>query len=152
ALPQNWGKGALAAWLPNGLQGVMGPSPALDGGNFVGLISPQGVSTGWTIDYLVNGRTDYFLEVGHTGTVGSTDSWTLSGSPSISSIPVTPPAGSTGGGGITYIQDGLFHHIRFQVIENFIGDANYAIYVDGVLIASGHVTATSPEPVIDVLY
>src|SRR5262249_28728562 len=29
---------------------------------------------------------------------------------------------------------------------------NYAIYVDGVLITSGHVTATSPEPVIDVLY
>lgn len=150
-LAQGWGKGTLAAWLPPTLQGVMSGSVNGDDARFAAPVSPQGSSIGWALDYYVNGATDYAVTVSHSPTLGSTDAWILSMTASTSNILVTPPAGSTGGGSTAYVHDGKFHHVRFQVIENFIGDANYFVAIDGVVAATGHVTATSPEPVIDVL-
>lgn len=148
---QNWGTGTLASWLPLALQGVMGTTQATNDANFVGYINPPGFSTDWTLDYYVNGFPDYSIVLNQTPTITSTDCWTLSMTASISNILVTPPAGSAGGGSFTYTFDGQFHHVRFRVIENFIGDATYQVSIDGVLITSGHVTATTPEPVIDIL-
>lgn len=148
--PQGWGQGTLADWLPRGLQGRVRSAISNDA-QFIAPITPAGFATDWTLDYYVSGRADHYAEVSHDVDPFGTNGWGLSITPSVNSLTVTPPAGSTGGGAIAYIADGLFHHVRFQVIENFIGDANFFVWIDGVVVHSGNVTATAPQPVIDPL-
>lgn len=150
-LNQNWGAGMLAPWLPLALQGQMAPTSTTSDADFVARIPAQGFATSWCLDYYINGFPDYSIQLGQTPVVGDTNSWTLSMSSSISSLQVTPPAGSVGGGSFTYTFDGQFHHVRLYVLENFVGDATYQVFIDGLLITSGHVTAAGPQPVIDVL-
>lgn len=150
-LKQNWGAGTLAPWLPLSLQGLMNTSQATQDAYFTAPVTPQGASAGWAIDYYINGFPDYSISVNHAPTLGTTNGWTLSMTPSTSNILVTPPAGSAGGGSFTYLFDGQFHWVRFQAVKNFVGDATYFVIIDGVTITSGHVTAAAPNPVQDVV-
>lgn len=150
-LKQNWGAGTLASWLPLSLQGLMGASQATSDAYFTSPVVTQGSSAGWAVDFYVNGFPDYSISVNHVPTLGTTNSWTLSMTSSVTSLTVTPPAGSVGGGSINYPFDGQFHHVRFQVIKNFAGDATYLVFIDGISITTGHVTATPPNPVQDVV-
>ena len=146
-LQQGWGKGALAPWLPNGLQGIVG-NALFNDGRFIGLLNPTSSSTGYAIMFVTNGRADFSVEISHSQDPNSTDNWSLLISPSITSLSVVPPAGSTPAGPITIDLGNMFHFVYFQVIENFVGDSNYFVFVDGVAVTSGHITGTPPEPVV----
>lgn len=140
--PQNWGAGKVADWLAPGLEGKVRLASSNDA-QFLATVPISGACTRWDVAFLVNGRADFSLAVNSGTDPFGTDAWSVSITPSANTLFVVAPAGTSGAGApISFAYDGGYHHIQFSALENSIGDANFYVFIDGILLHTGNVTGS----------
>ncbi|NUP16571.1 MAG: hypothetical protein HOZ81_10780 [Streptomyces sp.] len=157
----NWGKGQLASWLDPVVE-----LPSQTTGYVTATISPRTISA-WSVDHVVNSRgagNVTNLEVYDTGAQSATvprvqweiDEWGSGGFNQVqlriverldaSSATAILATVNTPG-----IYDGGVHHLRLSVADDGAGGLTWALYIDGVSVASG-ARATVFRPLEQVVY
>lgn len=151
--PPRWGEGSVAEWIE---PVVLLPSGS--DGKLIGYTSLEAsAATGWSVDFLYNGKQDVDFTISDFGDGSDADpriNWTLDLDVSANQVKLTTASiGNTSTSSALQatissagIFDGMLHHIRLQTS---VSGANgpYVIYIDGVSRASGTATGYGSEAV-----